>query len=137
MALSAVSKRRLTKLADFLDGLRLSKSRRFDLTEWGNKTECSTAACAVGWATTIPSFRKAGFKTKQLEYSPESEGRFCPTYRSHSGFKAACEFFGLDRRQVDYLFTTEGYKQPTKSAVVRRIRAFVKSEGTKTYELFS
>lgn len=77
--LSKLAVRRLTKLADFMDALPPSARKHFDMSGWlqhegkdhhqfGSFIEpeypltCGTTACAAGWAATIPSFRKAGFK---------------------------------------------------------------------------
>lgn len=63
-----VYKRRLLKLADFLQEL---PRKRFDYghwvgDNWGGAADlsCGTTACAWGWATTIPLFRKLGLRLK-------------------------------------------------------------------------
>lgn len=58
--------KRLLKLAEFLERL---PRKRFNYATWvGDDWEgkpnlsCGTAACALGWATTIPSLRRAGLR---------------------------------------------------------------------------
>lgn len=60
MALSKLAVRRLTKLADFMDSLPADRAHGFDMRTFREQTKCGTVACALGWATTIPSFRRAG-----------------------------------------------------------------------------
>ncbi len=61
--------RRLLKLADFLESL---PRNRFCLERWVGRgwegkpdLSCGTTACALGWATTIPEFRKLGVRMKK------------------------------------------------------------------------
>ncbi|WP_230684392.1 hypothetical protein, partial [Streptococcus pneumoniae] len=59
---SHVSKNRLNLLADFLDTL---PRKKFDFSRFGNgdlrlEPSCKAAGCALGWATTIPQFRRLG-----------------------------------------------------------------------------
>jgi hypothetical protein len=60
------SDRRLLKLADFLYEL---PRKRFEYSawvgdDWKGKSDlsCGTTACALGWATTMPYFRKLGLR---------------------------------------------------------------------------
>lgn len=79
MALSKLAVIRLTKLADFMDALPRKAWKHFDMEYWlaqdgedhhkfgdyiepSHTGDCGTTACAAGWAATIPSFRRAGFK---------------------------------------------------------------------------
>ncbi len=61
-----MNKRRLLKLAEFLETAELPGKFRMGL--WGEEVKgdgrpaCGSAACAAGWATTIPSFRRAGLR---------------------------------------------------------------------------
>jgi len=61
--MNATGKRRLLKLADFLETAELPG--KFNLQtlsdeQKGGRPACGTQACALGWATTIPAFRDAG-----------------------------------------------------------------------------
>lgn len=62
----ATSNRRLLKLADFLDTL---PPERFNYAywvghDWDGRPDlsCGTTACALGWATTMPTFRRLGLR---------------------------------------------------------------------------
>lgn len=67
-------KARWLKLADLLDTV---DPEHFDMEELakGNfdrpkkEWSCGTAACALGYATTIPSFRKAGLRLRVTSFS--------------------------------------------------------------------
>ena len=98
-----VSNRRLLKLAAFLDSL---DEERFDYRYWiGNDWKgkpdlsCGTTACAVGWATTIPSFRRAGLRMGDDEPLLLRAGRL-----TLSSWPAVCEFFGVREHVAQYLF---------------------------------
>ncbi|EPF69346.1 hypothetical protein [Acinetobacter indicus] len=72
----------LLELADFLQKLDPS---RFDIRTWRRPdrksvgfvsdeqlhSDCNTVACAVGWAATLPGWKKAGFYVGQLEVRAE------------------------------------------------------------------
>jgi hypothetical protein len=82
MALSKLAVKRLTTLATFMEKLPASANKHFKMRQWflhtgdhehdiGFEVErkdmnhCGTVACALGWAATVPSFRKAGLKLHQ------------------------------------------------------------------------
>jgi len=66
----AVGNRRLLKLADLLDAL---PDERFVFKHWVDPEtyegkpdlSCGTTACAFGWATTVPAFRKLGLRLQR------------------------------------------------------------------------
>jgi hypothetical protein len=64
--------KRLLRLADFL---RTVPARQFNMSYWFDQKKgsdvCKTAACACGWACSIPSFRKAGLR---LELHEDTDG---------------------------------------------------------------
>jgi hypothetical protein len=93
--LSALCKRRMTKLIDFMENLPKQADKHFDMGWWvthqgdaeiddehglkdgvtfGKLLSCGTAACAAGWAATVPAFRKAGFNLERGE-----DGRMRPS----------------------------------------------------------
>lgn len=66
MPTQATYNKRLLKLADFLEAL---PRKRFVYNYWvgpdwrGDKEfSCGTTACALGWATTMPAFRRLGLR---------------------------------------------------------------------------
>ncbi len=92
---------RLLKLADKLDSV---PDEQFSYLSWvGSDWEgkpdlsCGTTACALGWATTIPSFRKLGLRLHGAV--PESP--------SGTDFDAATGIFGLAYSESIYLFKWE------------------------------
>ncbi len=60
-------------------------------------TGCGATACALGWATQIPSFKRAGFVQT-------NKNNFVPKYKQRSGFEAAELFLGIDDNESDLLF---------------------------------
>ena len=95
----STSKNRLLKLADFLDNL---PPKRFNYAYWVSNTnyevptfnECGTVGCALGWATTIPSFKKLGLKMDTNE--PFISGAY--------GLMAGAYLFGISFFEAKYLF---------------------------------
>ena len=142
---SKVYKRRLLKLADFLDEL---PKERFDYREWVDNNwngkldiSCNSKACAFGWASTIKSFRKLGLrlmKTQNFGY-----GYIClakedgTTYGDE--FVAGRVIFGLTEEETSFLFIPnhpydldDGNElcspsdEATPKQVAKHIRKFVK-----------
>lgn len=86
---------------------------------------CGFAACAVGWAGTIKSFKRAGFKVETGNYS---SGTFDPSYDGSGGFTAVQEFFAVTESQAEYMFGPTAYGEsarPRPSTVANRIRKTV------------
>jgi hypothetical protein len=127
-------KERLTRLADFLDGLGPDQ---FSIYSWvhnpgeGEKPGgCGTVACAAGWACTLPDFNAVGFDFPVFGYKP--------TYRTpsklYSGDEALCKFFGLTLEQSGDIFYPGAYVRPDFGRieprhVAARIRGLLKQEG--------
>ena len=128
-----MNKKRLEKLADYLDAL---PARKFDLDHWvlsyergydrdkGKKSKCGTTACALGHAGLIKSFRRAGLKTEIKE--GETVGNV--TLKNlGTGLYAAEIFFGLSNREANYLFMPEYYgRRQGPKTVARRIRMLIR-----------
>lgn len=139
-------KNRLLKLADFLDKL---PKNRFDYCTWvgddweGKKDlSCGTTACALGWATTIPAFRKLGLR--MIRYN-SGAGGVCLKKQEHNiidsyddfvySLAAGKKIFGLDDIEFEYIFVPADYnfdKKPGNNAtpkqVAKHIRKFVKEK---------
>jgi hypothetical protein len=126
-----VFKARLLKLADFLQTVKPS---RFDMGSWvgedwkGDLTlSCGTSACALGWATTIPSFRRLGLYLKRTGPDAWWPGgnialRDPRTGRTTcDGEKVAAKVFGLDRYEVWDLFMGEQMTPRKKSQQIRKL----------------
>ncbi len=109
------SRRRLLVLADFLETL---PPERFDYGRWAGESwkgkpdlSCGTTACALGWATTIPEFRKLGlrlYRKPGAEWTEVVLGKLKDIkiqYMEHPmGTDAAEAVFGLDYYESRYLF---------------------------------
>ena len=146
----AVGNRRLLKLADFLDALpdeRFSFRHFVDDDVWKGKTDlsCGTTACAIGWATTMPMFRKLGLRMlkpdRYRSATPGIVGDDC-FFTYDGGYEVgacdrACErLFGLSAKETEQLFIPDYYgergglsERATRKEVSDNIRAFVASPG--------
>jgi hypothetical protein len=124
-----MNKKRLRILAKFL---RNVNRKHFNLETWctvnGGTIEdgaikdlgCGTTACAVGWAASIPSFRRDGFRLIALPVF----GLARPTFDEHYDEAASALFFDLNARENAYLFMPFNYgrsDQKRPLAVVKRI----------------
>jgi len=133
-----MNKRRLLTLAKYLPGV---PRKRFCSIEWANELftrknersyENGTSACSIGWATTIPSFARAGFHLKVNDTWPWAPSPYFPPHEP--GIMSVAAFFELCEGDALYIFgeydvdrvprVLEGPKQAAK-----RILAFVKTNG--------
>ncbi len=111
---------RLLLLADFLETV---PPERFDMArwtgvDWAGKSDlsCGTAACAMGWATTIPQFRKLGLKLNKFGV---------PEFKSYFGYGAATRLFDIDFYETTYLFASYTNFRHSSRNVARKIRDFI------------
>jgi hypothetical protein len=119
--LSKLAVRRLTKLADYMAKLPPQARKHFRMSSWFDHSGadkhpigrfitakdlsyCGTTACALGWAATVPSFRKAGLKVEVAH-----------TFSAHNE-SIARRFFGLDRNQVGEIFGALSKRTPKEWA---------------------
>lgn len=133
-----VHAQRLLKLAKFLDEL---PEERFDLATWVGRSwkgkqdlSCGTTACALGWACTIPEFRKLGARLRPPKPGVLS-GPALVGERNSEAIGVAQKLFGLGYEDVkdSYegyvdLFFSYSYEKgvaTTASEVAERIRALV------------
>jgi len=107
----SVYRDRLLGLCRVLDGV---DDGAFDLRDWQRNGSCDSVACAVGWAMRDDWFRGEGLGRV---------GR-SPSFGGLRGWKAVRNFFGLSREEAFYLFHAGRYENPTRKAVVTRIREF-------------
>jgi hypothetical protein len=121
---------RLLKLAELLEKL---PRKRFDFAHWAGPDwkgaadlSCGTKACALGWATTLPSIRRLGIR---LELVPYRSGRNVTTVVCPFGgpYQAGELAFGLSAADFECLFTPwgNGLGRPTPKQVAKHIRKFV------------
>jgi hypothetical protein len=105
-----------------VDGFRRTNVSVEELTE-----NCNTVGCAVGWATTIPSFRKAGLRLRNG----------VPIWDGCGGMPecGVKEFFGLTDREEFRLFYSQGYVRNgwnvTPRMVARKIFFLLRARGYK------
>lgn len=100
-------RRRLLKLADFLDAL---PPERFDFGVWAGDDwkgapdlSCGTTACALGWATTIPEFARLGLRLVK----GRGRAHYVTIGRDHkedASYSAAYKVFGVTTEEFEYLF---------------------------------
>ena len=124
-----INKRRLRKLADFLENevkekwfdMRVIADQGFDVQE------CGTAACCLGWTPSV--FPRSGVELVRNSNDPdyyELELR----YESLEGFAAGALFYSLTEDETEYLFEPSQYpyvngeRSLTRRVVVKRIRDF-------------
>lgn len=146
MALSKLAVRRLTKLADFMAALPKSASKNFDMGTWfahygndgrehgykpgaklklGQLQKCGSVACALGWATAVPAFHRAGLTIKLDESG--TEGGVIYKRSRYSSMDAARLFFDLEYDEAEYLFGC--VSATTQKQWATACRKFVKSGG--------
>lgn len=102
---------RLIKLAVFLEKL---PPKRFDYGVWaGNNWKgkpdlsCGTTACALGWATTIPEFKKLGLRLRRDQYN-DVEVVLGTRSAIRIDTEAAQRVFNLTATEASALFTARG-----------------------------
>ena len=129
-------KKRLRTLAKFLltvpeGNFKLDTWRNADgdsnvTDEKLNSHPCGTTACAVGWACSIPEFKKLGLS---MSYTSDRAWTSCPVFAGKENWKAVNKFFGLAREESEYLFQADSYYWeigiPLPSDVATRIKNFV------------
>lgn len=114
---------RLRILADFLLTV---PPERFNIRTWGHggfEHECGTAACAFGWAATIPAFRELGLHHVRL---PGGWTMALGDYQPENGFAVARKFFELDGTTTQFFFSPLYYRTfPRPSDVSARIYEYL------------
>ena len=121
-----MNKERLVKIAEHLESGKLGADK-FDYSSYGYKSDCGSAACAIGeFATIFPmdwynevSKNRNGFGVYQL---------YPTMYRSDLGIDSCIiKYLGISQSEVDFIF----YDQPessTASDIAKVIREFIKSK---------
>lgn len=129
--------KRLLRLAKFL---RRVPKRRFNMMIWASglfcgrpkevEHKCGTSACALGWASSIPSFKRDGLILKNDFDSDEAYVFFDGV----DGYCAASRFFEIGYESAKYLFDSEygwvNRNKETPKQVAERIERFVKTMGS-------
>lgn len=138
--ISDTAKQRILKLCDYLEKLPPSAARHFDMVEWfGHKkkhkhlrdgetveqrhlSSCGTTACALGWASTMPYFRKLGLS---MVYDSSVNGgavvRFGAMQSAHGGvFDVIREAFDLQGDEAQVFFRDLPADTPQQWAINAR-----------------
>lgn len=126
----AVGNRRLLKLAAFL---RKLPRKRFDYCTWtgdnwkgAQDLSCGTTACALGWAATMPTFRRLGLYLN-VYGTPELPGARGREWWESPAIVAASRLFSITTNQAGMLFAPdEDEEDATPKYVARKIERFVK-----------
>ena len=130
-----MNRARLNTLANALDVH--PAPAQFDLNDWfADQTDgewlppitpdndpiyCGYAACAVGYACTLPELRAEGLTFTTAGGEPNE-----PVYKDATGWQAVRDFFDLDAIPADRLFDVNSYSYgATPQDVAKRIRAYI------------
>lgn len=142
---------RLLSLATFLE--ELPRKRFFYGTwvgpTWKGKSDlsCGTTACALGWATVLPEFRRLGLRLDRddscitIVHNKRKKSIWDRLPFNSQPFLAGWQVFDLTKDEFDYLFTPREVRLPvsldsacgegplesaTAKQVARHIRRFVR-----------
>ncbi len=119
MVTKAIGLKRLEKLADFMETVPRKKFN-FNVIvghDWGGKPDlsCGTTACALGWATTMPLFRRLGLYLEADSQQVEIRNTVCRTAEDQyegSWNTIGREVFGISLKAMHALFQpTYGYPE--------------------------
>ena len=140
---------RLEKLYNFLGTV---EPKKFDFSSWADtktgETDmnvCGTTACALGWAGSMPEFRKRGLKLGwEKSYWDSSKVRgevylYSDGAIDANGLEAGEKFFGLTEEEAEYLFIptedadadTIGYGHMPLTEYRKGLRKFINKKKRK------
>ena len=127
--MNATGKRRLLKLAVFLE--TEVPEDLFSMDVWGHgqgrggRLHCGTAACALGWATTIPQLHQAGATFAHPGADNVFSRRRCP-------LRVAKDVFSMNTEQFHKIFAppdmVDLHGKRGARIVAKRIRKLVASK---------
>jgi hypothetical protein len=116
---------RWEQAARVLKGLsRHERRKHFNMSFWGEKTDCGTVACAAGHCGLDSWFRRRGFK---LDFVYEHDGHYDPkTDGFGPGWDArisrAEDFFGIEGTEDIF----HNGDERSVGTVIREIQAYIK-----------
>jgi hypothetical protein len=100
-----------------------AKRKHFNMSFWGEKTDCGTVACAAGHCGLDPWFRRRGFK---MDFKPIDEWYNEKTDTIEPGFipeiSDAADFFGYTGSEM--IFYNGDHR--SVRTVIREIKDYVK-----------
>lgn len=139
--LSKQTIRRLTVLCDFMEKLPPEAKEHFDMSDYfftnhvpgegfsgrvktSELYQCGTQACALGWAATVPSFKRAGLYIDGYDEMVKLDNKMVMCAAT-----AAMEFFGLDSQQEGHVFGGGIGNIKTPKQWARMCRRFIAKNG--------
>jgi hypothetical protein len=94
--------------------------------------ECGTTACAMGWAVTIPEFRRDGLTLINVGVGDFMS--MSPCFDSRLGYHAADAFFGIPHDIALHFFSPSAYiNEPGPEDVANRIDLFLSLDDKSYY----
>lgn len=90
---------------------------------------CGTAACAVGWASTIPVFRRAGLRFDGESFAPSFPGD--PVSHGWAWSTRFGDWLGITETEFGNLFFSGDAMRRSKAEQVAYMRQFVTEELAK------
>lgn len=150
MSLTPQNRRDLERFRDYLRAIPRRRYKKFDMSHWAEcntadkfvygefserdllrelrEPSCNTSACALGYACSMPQFRRRG-----LRLHVEDDGTGYPVYGTEEGTWAGCAFFGIEHEAAAWLFDPIYYMTPTPDItpkmVAKRIDYLLKHDG--------
>lgn len=133
-----MNKRRLLALAKFLE--TKVPRKRFNYSDWVGTNwkgkqdlSCGTTGCALGWAATMPLFRRLGMELRKKDGGGGYVAlKGAKEYGSEASHDAAIAVFSISTDESEYLFAPFCSGLPTTATpkrVARHIRQFVERGG--------
>lgn len=126
----------LLKLAEFLETVPRNRFK-FDAITWKWKGKqdlsCGAKACAMGWAATMPYFRKMGLRLEKFVTGENELVGEVVVDKAHAGdyLESACYLFDISYGEANFLFTPSPWDSSrlpgtaTPKQVAKSIRDFV------------
>lgn len=121
-----VHKKRLLKLADFLDKL---PNKKFNYGFWLSDSGCGTVGCSLGWACTMDAFKRLG-----AGIIDDVPGFTRPSGQKNA-YGIALHLFGVSDEEFMFLFKHPEGTRATSKQAARHIRKFVKT-GRMNFHVF-
>lgn len=110
--LKTVPSKHFDMMACWVAGEDIESAQSFGAKGLGTPKTCGTTACAMGWACTVPEFKRAGLKMQGFE----------PHFKNACGFTAAEKFFDISENDAAFLFGAENEGITPKQEAARIIK---------------
>lgn len=112
--------------------LKTVPENKFDISIWGVDTDCGTTACAGGWITQMPEWKK-NKRAVLLDYSVLTACTFMPAlkYKSgnYTGCRALSRWLGISLDEAESIFYYHGDPKDTNlSDVINKLQLLLDGE---------